>query len=69
MAATSPFEAWVADVVNERRLAPTRIRLWGWLSPAALSAACLALAAGFGQFGAVAALGDVAKTRDPDARD
>jgi len=33
-----------------------------WLSPGVRSAALLALAAGFGQFGAVAALGDVAKT-------
>lgn len=39
-----------------------QLRLLRWLSPAVLSAALLAVAAGFGQFGAVAALGDVAKT-------
>ena len=38
------------------------MQLLGWLSPGVTSAALLALAAGFGQFGAVAALGDVAKT-------
>jgi MFS family permease len=44
------------------RPARARVRLLGWLSPGVMSAALLALAAGFGQFGAVAALGDVAKT-------
>jgi len=50
-----------ARVKNERP-ARARVRLLGWLSPGVTSAALLALAAGFGQFGAVAALGDVAKT-------
>ncbi|HUY64889.1 MAG TPA: MFS transporter [Acidimicrobiales bacterium] len=37
------------------------IELRGWLDPAVLSLALLAMASGFGQFGAVSALGDVAK--------
>jgi MFS family permease len=37
-------------------------RLYRWSDPALLAVGALALAAGFGQFGAVAALGDVAKT-------
>ncbi len=36
--------------------------LFGWRAPAVLAVAAVAVAAGFGQFGAVAALGDVAKT-------
>jgi MFS family permease len=36
--------------------------LLGWRSPAVLAVTFVALAAGFGQFGAVAALGDVVKT-------
>jgi MFS family permease len=36
-------------------------RLYGWHDPAILAAGCFALAAGFAQFGATAALGDVAK--------
>ena len=39
----------------------SRIHLHGWREPAVVGAALLATAAGFGQFGAVAALGDVAK--------
>jgi MFS family permease len=35
-------------------------RLHGWLHPAVLSAAALSVAAGFAQFGAIAALGDIA---------
>jgi MFS family permease len=35
-------------------------RLHGWLHPAVLSAAALSVAAGFAQFGATAALGDIA---------
>jgi len=38
------------------------LRLHGWLEPTVVGAAMVALAAGFGQFGAVAALGDVAKS-------
>jgi MFS family permease len=38
-----------------------RLHLHGWREPAVVGAALLAAAAGFGQFGAVAALGDVAK--------
>jgi MFS family permease len=37
------------------------VRLYGWRDPAILAAGCFALAAGFAQFGATAALGDVAK--------
>ena len=36
--------------------------LLGWRAPAVLAVAAISLAAGFGQFGAVAALGNVAKT-------
>jgi MFS family permease len=43
-----------------RRLT-SQLRLYGWRHPAILAAGCFALAAGFAQFGAVAALGDVAK--------
>jgi MFS family permease len=39
-------------------LAPPRLH--GWLHPAVLSAAALSVAAGFAQFGATAALGDIA---------
>jgi len=42
------------------RAAP--LRLHGWLEPTVVGAGLVALAAGFGQFGAVAALGDVAKS-------
>ena len=47
---------------SQQRPTRPRLRLVRWLSPGVLSAALLAMAAGFGQFGAVAALGDVAKT-------
>ena len=38
------------------------LELRGWLDPAVVALALVALASGFGQFGAVSALGDVAKT-------
>src|SRR5579875_622286 len=38
-----------------------RLDLRGWRDPAIIALACMALASGFGQFGAVTALGDVAK--------
>jgi MFS family permease len=38
------------------------LRLYHWRDPPVVGVALLALAAGFGQFGAVAALGDVART-------
>jgi len=38
------------------------LRLHGWLAPTVVGTSLLALAAGIGQFGAVAALGDVAKS-------
>ena len=41
---------------------PAGLRLFRWRDPPVVGVALLALAAGFGQFGAVAALGDVAKT-------
>ncbi|MGH8980621.1 MAG: MFS transporter [Acidimicrobiales bacterium] len=41
---------------------PSPLRLYRWTDPPLVAVALLALAAGFGQFGAVAALGSVAKT-------
>lgn len=41
---------------------PVPYRLYRWSDPALVAVALMALAAGFGQFGAVAALGSVAKT-------
>jgi len=38
------------------------LELRGWLDPAVVALALMAFASGFGQFGAVSALGDVAKT-------
>jgi MFS family permease len=38
------------------------LALYSWRAPAVIAVALVALASGFGQFGAVAALGDVAKT-------
>src|ERR1700728_514014 len=38
------------------------LALFSWRDPAVVAVALVALASGFGQFGAVAALGDVAKT-------
>jgi MFS family permease len=38
------------------------IRLRGWLDPAVLTLALFAMASGFGQYGAISSLGDVAKT-------
>ncbi len=40
---------------------PELLRLHRWFDPAVLAIAVIALASGFGQFGAVAALGDVSK--------
>jgi MFS family permease len=45
----------------DQRTPDPRLHLHGWREPAVLGAALLAMAAGFAQFGAVAALGDVAK--------
>jgi len=42
------------------------VRLYGWRDPAILAAGWFALAAGFAQFGATSALGDVAKTFGAD---
>jgi hypothetical protein len=41
---------------------PTAPRTHGWLHPAVVSVAALSMAAGFAQFGATAALGDVARS-------
>ena len=41
---------------------PAPLRLYRWRDPPVVAVALLALATGFGQFGAVASLGDVAKT-------
>jgi len=46
---------------SEAKPLSSRLHLHGWREPVVVGAALLALAAGFGQFGAVAALGDVAK--------
>lgn len=40
----------------------TRLRLFSWTDPAVVGLALISLAAGFGQFGAVASLGDVARS-------
>jgi MFS family permease len=47
--------------LGQGRLSGPRLHLHGWREPVVVGAALLAAAAGFGQFGAVAALGDVAK--------
>ena len=46
---------------SEAKPPRSRLHLHGWREPAVVGAAMIAAAAGFGQFGAVAALGDVAK--------
>jgi MFS family permease len=49
------------DAVHPKSVTtPARIQLHGWLHPAVVSIALLAVAAGFGQFGVTAALADVA---------
>lgn len=55
---TDPDEP--SSSVGETRPAAT-LRLHHWSDPAVLAIAVIALASGFGQFGAVAALGDVSK--------
>lgn len=58
---TQPRSPW-------RRSLPAPVSRWprnrfrGWLDPAVVTMALLALGSGFGQFGAVAALGDVARS-------
>jgi MFS family permease len=42
--------------------APTAVRLYGWRDRRVVGSALIALVAGFGQFGVVAALGDVARS-------
>jgi MFS family permease len=49
------------DAASEATPPGPRLHLHAWREPAVVGAALLAAAAGFGQFGAVAALGDVAK--------
>ena len=56
----------MADRADSRPRPPSEpsgsgLHLHGWREPAVVGTALLAVAAGFGQFGAVAALGDVAK--------
>jgi hypothetical protein len=58
-AATAPAAALPAPG-DDRATAP--FRLYRWTDPALVAVAVLSLAAGFGQFGAVASLGNVAKT-------
>jgi MFS family permease len=50
-----------ASSSGDDRPRPPGLRLLRWNDPAVLAIAVVALASGFGQFGAVAALGDVAK--------
>ena len=50
-----------ASSPGDDRSLPPELRLLRWNDPAVLAVAVVALASGFGQFGAVAALGDVAK--------
>ncbi len=49
------------DVHLDKPLAGRPLRLDGWSDPAVLAVAVVALAAGFGQFGLTATLGDVAR--------
>lgn len=49
----------MTTAVPARRIAGVELR--GWLDPSVVALALFAMASGFGQFGAVAALGDVAK--------
>ena len=53
-AGASPSDSAAANLTDD-------VRLYGWRHPSILAAAWFALAAGFAQFGATAALGDVAK--------
>jgi MFS family permease len=48
--------------MDPSKSAPRSFELRGWLDPAVVALALMALASGFGQFGAVSALGDVART-------
>ncbi len=50
------------QVVESTGVGVAGFRTYRWTDPALIAVALLAVAAGFGQFGAVAALGDVAKT-------
>lgn len=50
------------EVAEPTGVAEASLRTYRWSDPALIAVALLALAAGFGQFGAVASLGDVAKT-------
>jgi len=52
--------------VTIRNPDPRPVRLYGWRHPAILAAGWFTLAAGFAQFGATAALGDVARTFGTD---
>jgi MFS family permease len=59
--ASRPAPPAGAALMARRQSDRPRLRLYRWLAPTTLGTAVVALAAGFGQFGAVAALGDVAK--------
>lgn len=48
--------------MDEPKATDVGFRTYPWFAPSLVAVALLALAAGFGQFGAVAALGDVSKT-------
>ncbi|MGH9046731.1 MAG: hypothetical protein ACRDVW_05380, partial [Acidimicrobiales bacterium] len=62
MTGSEPTPAAVAGSEARPAAPAAPLRLYRWSDPALFGVALLALAAGFGQFGAVAALGDVAKT-------
>ncbi|MHB8680892.1 MAG: MFS transporter [Acidimicrobiales bacterium] len=59
MARTDPEESVGSPASPAPGVAGLRLR--GWLDPAVIALALFALASGFGQYGAVSALGDVAK--------
>ena len=61
---TGPMDEHPAPAGSPRDAGPVEYRplhLYTWRSPAIVAVALVAMAAGFGQFGAVAALGDVAR--------
>jgi MFS family permease len=59
---------WFARLVtlHDPETGSAPVRLYGWRDPAILAAGWFTLAAGFAQFGATAALGDVARTFGAD---
>ncbi len=60
------LRTWFARPVTIRNPDTRPVRLYGWRHPAILATAWFTLAAGFAQFGATSALGDVARTFGTD---